>query len=132
MRKKQHKIPTKFEQNFLAKLDGRYELAKELKSCYAELTDDLGGVEGLSNVKKSLCERFVWLESIMRSIEIQIAESKQREAAELLGKWIQAVNSLTGIGRSLGLERKIRKVESLEGYVQSKVIRPKVKKRRRT
>lgn len=127
MRKKQNKIPTKFEQNFLVKLDGRYELTRELKSAYAELTDDLGGADSLSHVKRSLCERFVWLESIMRSIEIQIAEAKQEQAAELLGKWVQSVNSLTGLARHLGFERKTKHIDSLQHYVQ---VKSKRKRRR--
>lgn len=126
---KKHKdktLPSKFEKGFLAKMDGRFELARTLKGSYEEITSDLGGVEGLSHIKRSLVERFVWLEFIMRGIELQIAEADKKDSAELLGRWVQAVNSLTGLARSLGLERKAKNIESLQTYVAKK------SKRRRT
>ena len=129
MKKKRTQLPAKYEQNFLAKLDGRIELARELKSSYAELTNDMGGVDSLSHVKRVLAERFVWLTAMLRLTELQIAKGNRREAGELLGRWIQGLNSLTGLARSLGMERKTRKVESLEGYIKSKVNRPKKRRR---
>ena len=118
--RKRTTLPNKYEKNFLSKLDGRYELARELKAAYSELTDDLGGSENLSHIKRALCERFVWLEAVMRGIEKQIAEGSEKKAARLLSRWIQAVNSLTGLAKSLGLERRARKVEQLREYVDRK------------
>lgn len=112
-------LPAKYEKGFLDKIDGRIELARSLKASYAELTDDLGGADGLSHVKRVLAEKFCWLSAILRGIELQIADGDKRESAELLGRWVQGLNSLTGLARTLGLERKTRRVD-LKSYVEGK------------
>ena len=113
-------LPEKFQTGFLSKLDGRYELAKELKASYSELCDDLGGLENLSHVKRTLAERFCWLSAILRSVEMQIAESKGKDdSGQLLARWIQGLNSLCGLSKCLGLQRQTRKVD-LKSYVEQK------------
>lgn len=117
--RKKTTLPIKYERGFLSKMDGRTTIAQELKSAYAEITDDLGGVDTLSHVKRALAEKFCWLEAILRGVELQIAESDKTEAAELLGRWIQGLNSLTGLAKTLGLKRETRKVD-LRSYVEGK------------
>jgi hypothetical protein len=113
-------LPARYEKGFLSKMDGRIELARELRAAYAELTDDLGGVDSLSHVKRVLAERFVWLTAILRGIELQIADGGKKESADLLAKWIQGLNSLTGLARTLGLERKAKRLDDLQSYVAKK------------
>ena len=111
-------LPAKCEPGFLNKLDQRFELARELKAAYTELTDDLGGTDNLSHVKRTLAERFVWLTAILRSVELQIAEAKgEDDGAQLLSRWIQAINSLSGLAKVLGVDRRTRKVD-LKTYVE--------------
>lgn len=115
-------LPERYSKGFLDKLDGRIEIARELKAAYEEVTADLGGVEVLSHTKRALVERFVWLEAIMRGIERRIAESDDEDAeasGQLLSRWIQGCNSLTGLARTLGLERRTRKLD-LKSYVEGK------------
>jgi hypothetical protein len=112
-------LPERYSKNFLSKLDGRIEIARELKAAYEEVTNDLGGVDTLSHAKRALAERFVWLEAIMRGIERKFVELNGDDAeasGQLLSRWVQAVNSLTGLARTLGLERRARKVERLDQY----------------
>jgi hypothetical protein len=121
MREKKSKtLPIKYSKGFLDKLDGRTELAQQLHAAYTELTDDLGGTDSLSHVKKVLAEKFCWLSAILRGIELQIAEGRRKDSGELLAKWVQGLNALTGLARSLGLERKARKLDDLQSYVRSK------------
>lgn len=101
-------------------MDGRTEIARELHGAFTELTDDLGGVDALSHVKRVLAEKFCWLSAILRGIELQIADGGKKDSAELLAKWIQGLNSLTGLARTLGLERRARKTQELREYVKVK------------
>ncbi len=117
--RKQTALPERYSKGVLHKLDGRTELARELHAAYTELTDDLGGADTLSHVKRILAEKFCWLSAILRGIELQIADGNKKESAELLSRWIQALNSLTGLARTLGLERRARKLD-LRSYVEGK------------
>lgn len=113
-------LPAKYRAGFLAKMDHRHLLSRELHAAYDEITGDLGGVDTLSHVKRSLCERFVWLETFMRGIEVRVGQAGAEDADKLLGRWVQAVNTLTGLARTLGLERRSRHVDSLQTYVAKK------------
>ena len=116
-RYKTEEVPAKYTKNFIQKLDGRYQLARELRANFEELTNDLGGADSLSLVRRTLAERFVWLSAILRGIEGQLAEADETKAGELLGRWTQAVNTAIGLGKVLGLERKARKAD-LKSYLE--------------
>ena len=53
-------------------------------------------------MKNVLVERFVWLQAILESLEQEMAKGQ----VDKLGVWIQAVNSLSGLAKTLGIERK--------------------------
>ena len=118
--KKSNTLPTRYEKGFLSRLDGRTEIARELRAAFDEIVADQGGIEGLSHVRRSLVERFCWLEAVLRSLELRIAEADKAETAELLSRWIQALNSLVGLGKCIGLERRAKKLDDLRSYVESK------------
>lgn len=66
---------------------------------------DLGGENNVSHMKQSLAERFVFLEALLGKIEAEMAKNPNG-TEDLIGKWIQAVNSMTGIAKTLGLDRQ--------------------------
>lgn len=98
-------LPATFKAGFLADLDKRTELAKTLRANYDAIVTDIGGAEDVGHVKGSLVERFVWLEAILQTIEHDLVNGSI-DKAEALGRWIQAVNSLAGLAKVLGVERK--------------------------
>ena len=114
-RTKPDKAPAKFEPGFLLRLDQRTELARVLRDRYDAVAADLGGEDELSTIKAGLVERYVWLESIIQGTEHQLALIQQgddpaaaaRAGGELVSRWIQAVNALLGIGKTLGIERRM-------------------------
>ncbi|MBA4411588.1 MAG: hypothetical protein C0397_19495 [Odoribacter sp.] len=113
------KPPKRYEQNFLARLDGRTENYKTLVSAYNNVMSDLGGEDNLSHVQHSLVERFVFLEFVMKHLEKRIVQNpKKREV--ILSRWIQGLNSLSGLARTIGLERRAKKIQSLQTYVREK------------
>lgn len=123
---KAQKTPAKFEPGFIARLDQRTELARALRDRWEAIADDLGGPDELSTIKAGLVERYVWLESVLQGVEHQLAQAQldddEESAAEtqalLISRWIQATNSLLGIGKVLGIERKPR-TASLKAYIAS-------------
>jgi hypothetical protein len=91
------------------------EIARELRSAYSAIVADLGGEAELSHVKRSLVERFVFLEAVLQGIEHQFAlavQSKNTDKGaaklepELIGRSVQAVNSMQGLAKTLGVERR--------------------------
>src|SRR5690349_3353855 len=102
-------IPTAFEPGFIARLDGRTGLARALRDRFDSLAADLGGIEEMSGVRSSLLARFVWLEASLAKLENDMATAADPKAtSEVLSRWIQGCNSLLGIAKTLGLDRKIR------------------------
>ena len=69
---------------------------------------DLGGEDALTHVKAALVERFVFLEAVLQKLEADIATAANGNPADLLGKWIQGVNSLQGLAQRIGLARTAR------------------------
>jgi hypothetical protein len=112
------KLPRKFECGFILKLDQRTELAKRLNMAFETIVDDLGGLDTLSHTRLALVERFVWLEHTLQVLERRIAEQPKR-SEELLGKWIQGLNSLQGLAKTVGLNRKHRTID-LKAYARSR------------
>lgn len=106
-RQRKQKLPEKFSVGFLSDLDGRTDLARALRANRDAIVTDLGGDEELSHVKNALVERFVWLEGILHSIEHDMAKG-QAPKTEAIGKWVQAVNSLSGLAKVLGTDRQNR------------------------
>jgi hypothetical protein len=100
-------LPAKFKAGFLSELDKRTDLARALRTNYDDIVLDIGGVADVGHVKAALIERFVWLEAILQTLEHEMAQGKI-DKGDALGKWIQAVNSLSGLGKVLGVERKAR------------------------
>lgn len=113
---KQSDIPSKFAHGWLQDLDSRTALARELRERYQALTDDLGGADRLSYAQRSLAERALWLERFLVLQEQELAHGREFDAS----RWIQAANSLQGLYKTLGVERKAKEVPSLSEYLQSK------------
>ncbi len=104
-RHKPQSLPAKFKVGFLSVLDGRTDLAKALRASYEAVVNDIGGKDDVSTVKAALVERFVWLQAILQTLEHEMAQGLT-DKAEAIGKWIQAVNALSGLAKVLGVDRK--------------------------
>lgn len=86
-RTKRRELPSKYTIGFLATMDKRTELYERLSSTYASIVDDLGGYESIATTKLALVERFVWLQEILRSLELEMTQSGDaKRTAEILAK----------------------------------------------
>ena len=112
-------LPPRYENGFIEDLDKRTHVFVSLNTAFVEVIADMGGKEGLSHVQVCLAERFVFLKFVLRGIEADIVKNRKK-SAELLGKWIQGLNSLNGLAKTVGLERRARQVVNLKEYVRGK------------
>ena len=106
--------PGKFSQGWLADLDSRTGIAKQMRERFQSFTNDLGGAERLSYAQRSLCERALWLEFWLASQERELAEGKEFD----VGKWVQAANSLQGIMSKLGLSRVAKQAPGIAELIR--------------
>jgi len=109
-------LPDAYQESFLDNLDGRFKRAKVLKARLSLLMDDLGGINSLSYQKRSLCKRAIFLESVISDWERDLAVGNEVD----LGKHTQALNSLLGLFRQLGLDRRAKDIQSLQEYLVAK------------
>jgi len=108
-------IPEKFAANYLHQLDGRTAVAGEMRHRWQQITADLGGEGCLSYPQRSLVERALWIEFWIAQQERDLAEG--RADSFDAGRWTQATNSLLGLYRTLGIERRAKDATSLTDYI---------------
>lgn len=110
---KQSALPNDYSHDWLERLDGRTRLAQSVRARYADLTADLGGHDALSYQRRSLVKRALWQEAVIEQMESALAAGKDVD----LGRMTQAVNSLQGLYKTLGLDRVARDVPNLSDYL---------------
>lgn len=116
---KQHKpvgLPKKFQPGFLAVMDKRGVLYPPMEAMYEAIVQDLGGKRDVSEIKGVLIEKFVWQSTLLQvdeariSIILQKKEPTEEDFCELhkiRGSYTQAMNALSGLAKTLGIERRI-------------------------
>ena len=97
-------LPEKFRAGFLSCMDGRSNLTKALRANYDQIVKDIGE-DNVGSVKATLVEKFVFLSVVLQSIEAEMVAG-QISKSEAISKWVQALNSLVGLAKVLGVERK--------------------------
>ncbi len=102
---KNQQLPVKFVAGFMTTMDGRTDLCKRLKHTFQSIIDDAGGMNRLPYTKICLCERFAFLEEFMRQIELQLVEYPEK-LPDLLAKWVQTLNAMHSLARTLGIGEK--------------------------
>lgn len=109
--KAQH-IPREFSADWIERLDGRTRLAQAVQHRLAALSADLG--DDLSYQRQSLAKRAIWLEALIEQQEAALSRGEEIDT----GRMTQAVNSLIGLFRVLGLDRVARDVPTLHDYLR--------------
>ena len=105
--------PSRFEQGWLDRLDGRYALAREPRDRFQALTDDLGGAANLS-----YAERALWLDHWLHEQERALAEGRMKDFD--VGRWTQGLNALSGVLTKLGLKRVPKDVSDLGEWLRKR------------
>jgi hypothetical protein len=106
-------LPTRFTPRFLADADRRIAVIRGLHQRIERLKKETGAD---SYQKELLVERAVFITAQLETNEVMALEG---EKPLDVGSHIQATNCLIGLLKSLGLERKAKRVTSLKEYVKS-------------
>lgn len=104
----------KFKPRFWEDSDSRCAVVRTLRKRYALVRAHCGGEESVQ--RDMLCQRVVFLSAILETQEVLAAEGKGLE----LGSYIQAVNGLTGLLKTLGLDKRVKNVTDLRAYLNQK------------
>jgi len=102
-------LPESYSSDWLTRLDKRTKIARAVLARIEELESDAGGADSLSAARRSLIRHAAWLDALVESFEMQLAAGEQID----VGGFTQALNSLLGLLRLVGLERRQRPVRTL-------------------
>jgi hypothetical protein len=107
-------LPDGYSANWLDKLDKRTKVARAVLERIAALEADAGGADALSAARRSLIRHAAWLDAIVDSHELRLAAGETLD----VGAYTQALNSLLGLFRMLGLERRAKPARKLRDVIQ--------------
>lgn len=113
---RQADIPSKYSADWLEKLDGRTTLARAVNDRYHHLTTDLGGIDRMSYQRRSLCKRIVYMECVIEQQEAALSRGEEVDQ----GRLTQAVNTLIGLLKTVGLDRMAHDVPDLQTYLKQR------------
>lgn len=108
-------IPDTFDPQWIARLDKRTALSREVLGRVAAIESDLGGADRLSHTTRSLIRRAVWVELLIETNEDRLATGGSID----LGGYTQTLNTYLGLCRALGLERRQRPAKRLRDALES-------------
>lgn len=108
-------LPDNYSATWLDKLDKRTKIARAVLDRIAALESDAGGADALSTVRRSLIRHAAWLDAIVDSHELRLAAGEALD----VGAYTQALNSLLGLFKVLGLERKPHNVKRLHEHLKA-------------
>jgi hypothetical protein len=106
-------LPTRFTPKFWSDADRRVALVREIEGRVERMKRDANAD---SYQKEVLAERAVFLISILETAERDAIEGN---APLDTGGYVQAINSLIGVLKALGLERRAKKL-GLASYLEEK------------
>ncbi len=113
--RKQSLIPAKFKPRFFEDSDGRIAVIRLIKKRVDLLREHCGGHE--SAQRDLLCQRLAFISVVLETQEVRCCEKGDLEN---LGAYVQALNSMVGLIRLLGLERHIKKAGGLHQYLEQR------------
>lgn len=102
-------LPSTYTADWVGRLDKRTVVARAVLQRIAELESDAGGAEALSTARRSLIRHAAWLDAMVESYEMRLAAGEEVDAGGLT----QSLNSLLGLYRLIGLERRAKKTRTL-------------------
>lgn len=113
-------LPDSYRANFVERLDKRTRVARAILDRIAVLESDAGGAENLAHARRSLIRRAAWLEAICEVKELALADGQPLD----VGGYTQALNSLLGVYRLLGIERRQKSAKRLRDALEGVGVPP--------
>lgn len=104
--------------SFLNDLDLRFRPGQQLRRRYRALIAAIGGLDAASPQQDSVIRRIVHLEALLE--ETELARLSNKPPVLEVGAYLQAINTLTGLFRLLGLKRMAKPIPSLQEYLHAR------------
>jgi hypothetical protein len=108
-------VPKYARPGWLRRMDQRSRAARALSTRLLGIADDLGGLEHLSGIQRSLLERFIHAEALAVSLEESARGGEEFELAHYLA----VVDRVVRLGMTLGLTRAAKRMPTLREYIDS-------------
>jgi hypothetical protein len=109
------RLPAAYRDNYLSLMDRRTKVCRAVLGRIAELESDAGGEAAITHARRSLIRRAAFIEVLIEGKEIDVATGQEIDAGTLT----QLTNTLLGLYRVLGVERKARPVRRLREVMES-------------
>jgi hypothetical protein len=109
-------LPVKFTPRFLDDSDSRLHVIRVLRRRF-ELLKEHTGADSIQ--KELLCKRVAFMSVVCETMEVTVAEGKDG-AFESLGAYVQSCNALSGLLKTLGLDKKLKNATSLKTYLEER------------
>ncbi len=109
-------IPIRYDEGFLEAMDGRGRIVRNLRQRLDVLVSDLGGLDQLTYMERSLCRRAIHLERLIEKKEASLAHGGTVDESA----YIAALSALGALFTKIGLKRRAKQIQSLSDYVSSK------------
>jgi hypothetical protein len=109
-------LPRAARPGWLKRMDGRSTLTRELHERLAAIADDLGGLDQVSAIERSLIERFIHSEGLAAQIEEAARDGEDFDCA----RYLALVDRVVRIAQALGLRRRMKPTEDLHAYMRRK------------
>jgi hypothetical protein len=106
-------IPSKFTPRFWRDSDQNAASSRMIERRYQLLKEHTGAD---SYQRDLLCQRVAFISVILETIEVGAAEGEGLD----LGVYVQACNSLTGLLKTLGLDKQVKNVTDLKDYLKER------------
>jgi len=100
---KAHAVSSRFEPGFVAKLDGRTEVARMLRANYELIVADLGGEDELSYFQRSLIERALWMSAFAGMTVRDVDDTVRLDRNYLCDPRIQPSDNVDRVAEQSGL-----------------------------
>ena len=107
-------LPVRFTPRFLDDADSRIAVVRQIRKLTARLMDEAGGHESFQ--REMMCSHAAFLHVRLTTLEVEALEGGKLD----WGSFIQAINSLSGVLKMLGLERRLKQVGGLKAFIKER------------
>jgi len=109
-------LPASYNGSFFKSLDIESALTQNVQDRLTQLTRELGGDEVMTSVRMSHVRNYIALGVLIEGILHEALHGREYDAGVLT----QLINTETGIGRILGMERRPRALDGVQDHLRKR------------
>lgn len=102
--------------DFLAGIDGRSAVARRYRDIFGALISDAGGIDRMSEVRKSLCRTYASTALMLEQLDAKLVNGGAVDVSE----YAQLSSTLVRLAARIGLGRHAKTVPDLQTYLRTR------------